>query len=110
MERSASQLQHMLEKQGFTFQLGQKVAQVQKAGAGVKATIEPSAGGEATMIDADVVLVAVGRRPAPSWDYWIFWRCEERQWLSPRDAASFLKCDHPSRLRRRRGRLALVAS
>ena len=57
------QLQRMLVKQGFAFQLGHKVAQVEKAGAGVKATIEPSAGGEAMMIDADVVLVAIGRRP-----------------------------------------------
>ena len=57
------QLQRMLVKQGFTFQLGHKVAQVEKAGAGVKATIEPSEGGEAMMVDADVVLVAIGRRP-----------------------------------------------
>jgi dihydrolipoamide dehydrogenase len=53
----------MLTKQGFAFQLGHKVAKVERAGAGVKATIEPSAGGEATTIDADVVLVAIGRRP-----------------------------------------------
>ena len=32
-------------------------------GAGVKATIEPAAGGEAKILDADVVLVSVGRRP-----------------------------------------------
>jgi dihydrolipoamide dehydrogenase len=57
------QMQRMLAKQGFTFQLGRKVAKVERAGAGVKATIEPSAGGEATTIDADVVLVAIGRRP-----------------------------------------------
>ena len=57
------QMQRMLAKQGFTFQLGHKVAKVEKAGAGVKATIEPSAGGEAKTIDADVVLVAIGRRP-----------------------------------------------
>jgi len=57
------QLQRMLVKQGFAFQLGHKVAKVEKAGAGVKATIEPSAGGEATAIDADAVLVAIGRRP-----------------------------------------------
>jgi dihydrolipoamide dehydrogenase len=57
------QMQRMLVKQGFTFQLGHKLAKVEKAGAGVKATIEPSAGGEAKTIDADVVLVAIGRRP-----------------------------------------------
>ena len=57
------QMQRLLAKQGFTFHLSHKVAKVEKAGAGVKATIEPSAGGEVTTIDADVVLVAIGRRP-----------------------------------------------
>ena len=56
-------MQRTLEKQGFAFHLGHKLAKVEKAAAGVKATIEPSAGGEAKTIDADVVLVAVGRRP-----------------------------------------------
>jgi len=59
----ARQMQRMLEKQGFTVHLGHKVAKVGKAGAGVKATIEPKGGGEAKAIDADVVLVAIGRRP-----------------------------------------------
>src|SRR5262249_49203829 len=49
--------------QGFVFHLGHKLAKVETAGEGVKATIEPSAGGEAKTLDADVVLVAVGRRP-----------------------------------------------
>ena len=56
-------MQRTLEKQGFAFHLGHKLAKVETAAAGVKATIEPSAGGEAKTIDADVVLVAVGRRP-----------------------------------------------
>ena len=56
-------MQRTLEKQGFAFHLGHKLAKVETAGAGVKATIEPSAGGEAKTLDADVVLVAVGRRP-----------------------------------------------
>ena len=34
-----------------------------RPGQGVKATIEPAAGGEAKTLDADVVLVSVGRRP-----------------------------------------------
>ena len=59
----AKLMQRTLEKQGFAFHLGHKLAKVETAGAGVKATIEPSAGGEAKTIDADVVLVAVGRRP-----------------------------------------------
>jgi dihydrolipoamide dehydrogenase len=56
-------MQRGLERQGFAFQLGHKLAKVETAGGGVKATIEPSAGGEAKTLDADVVLVAVGRRP-----------------------------------------------
>jgi len=56
-------MQRTLEKQGFVFHLGHKLAKVETAGEGVRATIEPSAGGEAKTLDADVVLVAVGRRP-----------------------------------------------
>ncbi len=59
----AKQFQRMLEKQGFAIHLAHKVAKVEKAGAGLKATIEPAAGGDAKTIDADVVLVAIGRRP-----------------------------------------------
>ena len=59
----AKLMQRTLEKQGFTFHLSHKVTKVEKAGAGVKATIEPSTGGEAKTIEADVVLVAIGRRP-----------------------------------------------
>jgi dihydrolipoamide dehydrogenase len=56
-------MQRTLEKQGFAFHLGHKLAKVEVTGAGVKATIEPAAGGEAKTLDADVVLVSVGRRP-----------------------------------------------
>ena len=56
-------MQRTLERQGFAFHLGHTLTKVETAGTGVKATIEPSAGGEAKTIDADVVLVAVGRRP-----------------------------------------------
>jgi len=59
----ARQFQRMLEKQGFAFHLGHKVTKVDKADGALTATIEPVAGGEAATIDADVVLVAIGRRP-----------------------------------------------
>jgi dihydrolipoyl dehydrogenase len=59
----AKQFHRMLEKQGFAFHLGHKVAKVEKTGGGVRATIEPTASGEAKTIEADVVLVAIGRRP-----------------------------------------------
>ncbi|MDX3806182.1 dihydrolipoyl dehydrogenase [Bosea thiooxidans] len=60
----AKQFQRILEKQGFTFQLGSKVTKVEtgkKGGATV--TVEPAAGGEAKTLNADIVLVAIGRRP-----------------------------------------------
>src|ERR1700733_12456939 len=59
----AKLMQRTLEKQGFTFHLSHKLAKVETVGTGVRATIEPSTGGEAQVIDADVVLVPVGRRP-----------------------------------------------
>jgi len=59
----AKQFQRLLEKQGFKFHLGHKVTGVDKTGAGVKATIEPASGGETQTLEADVVLVAIGRRP-----------------------------------------------
>jgi len=59
----AKQFQRMLEKQGFKFHLGHKVARAEKSASGVKAAIEPAAGGEAKTLEADIVLVAIGRRP-----------------------------------------------
>ncbi|HTR12798.1 MAG TPA: dihydrolipoyl dehydrogenase [Roseiarcus sp.] len=59
----ARQFQRMLQKQGFTFHLGHKVTKIEKAGGAVKATIEPTAGGDAKTLEADVALIAVGRRP-----------------------------------------------
>jgi dihydrolipoamide dehydrogenase len=59
----ATTFQRSLTKQGFKFHLGMKVTGATKAGSGVKLTIEPKAGGDAQTLDADVVLVAVGRRP-----------------------------------------------
>ncbi len=55
----AKTFQKLLERQGFAFNLGRKVTGVK----GGKVTFEPSAGGEAETISADVVLVAVGRKP-----------------------------------------------
>jgi len=59
----ARQFQRLLEKQGFTFHLSHKVASVEKTATGAKAVIEPVKGGEASTLEADIVLVAVGRRP-----------------------------------------------
>jgi dihydrolipoamide dehydrogenase len=59
----ATQFQRLLAKQGFEFHLGHKVARVEKNGGALKAFVEPSKGGEAIALDADIVLVAIGRRP-----------------------------------------------
>ncbi len=55
--------QRILTKQGFTFHLSSKVTGVEKKGAGLKVSIEPAAGGDKQILDADVVLVAIGRVP-----------------------------------------------
>ncbi len=60
---TCKQFQRILEKQGITFRLGAKVTGAEKIKGGVKLKVEPAAGGEATTIGADVVLVAIGRRP-----------------------------------------------
>lgn len=59
----ARQFQRMLEKQGMAFKLGTKVTGVDTSGKTLKATVEPAAGGAAETIEADVVLVAIGRTP-----------------------------------------------
>ncbi len=55
--------QRILKKQGMEFKLGSKVTGVTKKGKGLEVTIEPANGGAAETLDADVVLVAIGRRP-----------------------------------------------
>ncbi|MEW6256181.1 MAG: dihydrolipoyl dehydrogenase [Pseudomonadota bacterium] len=57
----AKSFQRILEKQGMTFKLGTKVTGVDTKGKGVKVSVEPAAGGAAETLEADVVLVAIGR-------------------------------------------------
>jgi dihydrolipoamide dehydrogenase len=59
----AKQFQRILEKQGFAFKLGTKVTSVDASGKTLVAKIEPAAGGAAETLEADVVLVAIGRVP-----------------------------------------------
>jgi dihydrolipoamide dehydrogenase len=59
----SKQFMRILKKQGIEFTLGHKVTGVDGSGNRLKATIEPAGGGEAQEVDADVVLVAVGRAP-----------------------------------------------
>ena len=57
------QFQRLLERQGMTFKLSSKVTGVDTSNSKLKATVEPAAGGVAETIDADVVLVSIGRVP-----------------------------------------------
>ncbi|MEW9805958.1 dihydrolipoyl dehydrogenase [Mesorhizobium sp. ZMM04-5] len=59
----AKQFQRMLAKQGFDFRLGSKVTAVKKVKKGASVTFEPVKGGDPETVDADVVLVATGRKP-----------------------------------------------
>ena len=59
----SKQFQRMLVKQGIDFKLGAKVTGVEKSGKGARVTFEPVKGGDAATIDADVVLIATGRKP-----------------------------------------------
>jgi dihydrolipoamide dehydrogenase len=58
----AKQFQRLLEKQGFAFRLGTKVTGVDTSGKKLSAKIEP-AGGKSETLEADIVLVAIGRVP-----------------------------------------------
>jgi len=60
----ARQFQRMLQKQGMEFKLSSKVAGVDKQDDGsLKVRVEPAKGGETEVLDADVALVAIGRKP-----------------------------------------------
>jgi dihydrolipoamide dehydrogenase len=55
------QAQRLFEKQDMSFKLSSKVTAVDSSGKRLKARIEPAKGGAAETIDADVVLIAIGR-------------------------------------------------
>ncbi|MCU0888279.1 MAG: dihydrolipoyl dehydrogenase [Rubritepida sp.] len=55
--------ERILGKQGIKFRLKTKVTGAKADATGVDLTIEPAAGGAAETLRADVVLVAIGRRP-----------------------------------------------
>jgi dihydrolipoamide dehydrogenase len=59
----ARQFQRILEKQGIQFRLASKVTAVDAKGKTLKASVEPAAGGKSETLEADVVLVAIGRVP-----------------------------------------------
>jgi dihydrolipoamide dehydrogenase len=57
------QFQRILQKQGMTFKLSSKVTAIDSSGKTLKASVEPAAGGASETMEADVVLVAIGRVP-----------------------------------------------
>ncbi len=59
----SKQFQRTLKKQGMNFHLSTKVTGVEKLKTKLKVDIEPVKGGDGQSLDADVVLVAVGRKP-----------------------------------------------
>jgi dihydrolipoamide dehydrogenase len=60
---TARMMQRILMKQGMSFRLSSKVTGISKIAQGQKVTIEAAAGGAQTAVDAEAVLVAVGRVP-----------------------------------------------
>ncbi|MEM9331756.1 MAG: dihydrolipoyl dehydrogenase [Pseudomonadota bacterium] len=64
MDKDVSKQFHkILVKQGMEFHLSSKVTGVAKKGKGASVTFEPVAGGDSQTLDADIVLIATGRRP-----------------------------------------------
>ncbi|MFI5003032.1 MAG: dihydrolipoyl dehydrogenase [Reyranellales bacterium] len=59
----ARQFHRLLQKQGVAFKLSCKVAAVDTSGKTLKVKVEPAGGGVTETIEADVVLVAIGRIP-----------------------------------------------
>jgi dihydrolipoamide dehydrogenase len=59
----AKNFQRILEKQGLAFRLGTKVTGAEMLKTKIRLSMEPTKGGDGESLDADVVLVAIGRRP-----------------------------------------------
>ena len=59
----ATAFQKVLTGQGLKFKLGSKVTAARPDGGAVELTVEPAKGGDAEKLSADIVLLAIGRRP-----------------------------------------------
>ena len=59
----ARQFHRLQQRQGITFKLSSKVTDVDASGKSLKVKVEPVEGGAAETVEADVVLVAIGRVP-----------------------------------------------
>ncbi len=60
---AAKTFQRSLTKQGIKFKLGSKVTGAKAGKSSVSLTVEPVAGGAAETLEAEYVLLAIGRRP-----------------------------------------------
>jgi dihydrolipoamide dehydrogenase len=58
----AKQFQRILQRQGMRFFLSTKVTGIEKTAEGLRATVE-SSDGKQQVLEADVVLIAIGRKP-----------------------------------------------
>ncbi|CAG8612215.1 2972_t:CDS:2, partial [Ambispora leptoticha] len=59
----AKQFSKILQKQGLKFKLNTKVLDAQKQDGKIIVNVEPAQGGNKESLEADVVLVSIGRRP-----------------------------------------------
>ena len=59
----AKQFQRLLERQGMKFKLASKVVGVEKRNGGLSVAVEPAKGGARDSFEAEIILVAIGRRP-----------------------------------------------
>ena len=59
----SKQFHRLLQRQGMKFRLATKVTGAKTSSKGVALTVEPAKGGDSETLNADVVLVAIGRRP-----------------------------------------------
>ncbi|PHR81111.1 dihydrolipoyl dehydrogenase [Henriciella sp.] len=59
----AKEAQRVFKKQGLEFRLGQKVTGVERMDDKVKLFMEPAKGGDEETLEANAIIVAVGRRP-----------------------------------------------
>jgi dihydrolipoamide dehydrogenase len=59
----ARQFHRLQQKQGITFKLSSKVTAIDASAKTLKVKVEPAAGGAAETLEADIVLVAIGRVP-----------------------------------------------
>ena len=59
----SKQMLRILKRQGIDFKLGTKVTGATVSKSGVTLTLEPAKGGETETLEADIVLLSIGRKP-----------------------------------------------